>query len=93
MCYLVMIEQAKIELVFKAQRRQVAVADGVYTLRETEQPYGNQQRLSVVRPQLTTLGSRPSAQRFCGERITSCNDATIADGDMTSLAEKQSNGQ
>jgi hypothetical protein len=88
MCYLVMIEQAKIELGFKAQRRQVAVADRVYTLRETEQPYGNQQRLSVVRPQLTTLGSRPSAQR-----IRSCNDATIADGDMTSLAEKQSNGQ
>jgi hypothetical protein len=35
------VEQVKIELGFKAQHRQVAVADGVYTLRETEQPYGD----------------------------------------------------
>lgn len=34
-------KQVKIELSFKAQHRQAAVADEVYTLRETEQPYGN----------------------------------------------------
>jgi len=34
-------EQVKNKLGFKAQHRQVAVADGGYTLRETEQPYGD----------------------------------------------------
>jgi hypothetical protein len=35
------VEQVKIELGFKAQHRQVAVAHGGVHLRETEQPYGN----------------------------------------------------
>lgn len=35
------VEQVKVELGFRAQHRQVAVADGLYTLRETGQPYGD----------------------------------------------------
>jgi hypothetical protein len=36
------VEQVKADLGLKAQHRQVAVADGVYTLREPAQPYGDQ---------------------------------------------------
>jgi hypothetical protein len=35
------VVQVKIELGLKAQHRQVAVADGVYTFRKRGQPYGN----------------------------------------------------
>jgi putative transposase len=35
------VEQVKVALGFKAQHRQVAVADGLYTLREWSQPYGD----------------------------------------------------
>ena len=35
------VEQVKMELGFRAQHRQVAVADGLYTLREPVPPYGD----------------------------------------------------
>jgi len=35
------VEQVKVDLGFKAQHRQVAVADKVYTLREPPEPYGD----------------------------------------------------
>jgi len=34
------VEQVKIELGFKAQHREVFMADGLYTLREPVPPYG-----------------------------------------------------
>jgi len=35
------VEQVKMELGFRAQHRQVAIADGLYTLREPVPPYGD----------------------------------------------------
>ena len=35
------VEQVKIELGFRAQHREVLVADGLYTLREPVPPYGD----------------------------------------------------
>ena len=38
------VEQVKNELGFKAQHREILVADGLYTLREPVPPYGDQFR-------------------------------------------------
>jgi len=35
------VEQVKIELGFRAQHREILVADGLYTLRELLAPYGD----------------------------------------------------
>ena len=56
------VEQVKIELGFKAQHRQVAVADGLYTLREPVPPYGDHfdRENEALRPNNTVpLANKP----------------------------------